>query len=81
MPGMLTTGSSTVSDRASRSVVFTVEGVCQQDVSKTSNYQVKVPFSQMNAAYRSIGRSGGKIVSVQVSALPAPAAAAAEGAS
>ena len=77
MSGMVTTGSSTVSDRGSQTVVFTVEGVCQQAVSKTSNYTVKVPFSQMNAAYRSIGRSGGKIVSVQVG--KAATAAAAEG--
>lgn len=79
MSGMVTTGSSTVSDRASQSVVFTVEGVCQQAVSKTSNYTVKVPFSQMNAAYRSIGRTGGKIVSVQVGNVVPAVPASVEG--
>ena len=81
MSGMSIASGNSVSDRASQTVVFTVEGVCQQDVSKTSNYTVKVPFSQMNAAYRSIGRSGGKIVSVQVGnpTVQAATAATAEG--
>ena len=79
MSGMVTTGSQSVSSVGSQTVCFTVEGVCQQDVAKTSNYVVKVPFSQMNAAYRSIGRSGGKIVAVQVgAAAPARAVADAE---
>ena len=66
MPGMVTTGSNTVSGVGSSTVVFTVEGVCNQDLSRTSNYTVKVPFSQMNETYKSIGRSGGKITAVQV---------------
>lgn len=75
MAGMMTTGSNSVSSRGSQSVCFTVEGVCQQSVSKTSNYTVKVPFSQMNVTYQSIARSGGKIVAVQVgTTAPAPVA-------
>lgn len=68
MPGMVTTGSNTVSGVGSSTVVFTVEGVCDQALSRTSNYTVKVPFSQMNEAYKSIGQSGGKITAVQVGA-------------
>lgn len=68
MPGMVTTGSNTVSGVGSSTVVFTVEGVCNQDLARTSNYTVKVPFSQMNEAYKSIGCSGGKITAVQVGA-------------
>ena len=84
MPGMVTTGSNTVSGVGSSTVVFTVEGVCDQDLSRTSNYTVKVPFSSMNEAYKSIGRSGGKITSIQVGASvpaqpPAPAAAKKKG--
>lgn len=66
MVGMTTTGSASVSDYGGRSVIIDVAGVARQDVSKTSNYQVKVPYSQINAGIRNIARLGGKVTKVTV---------------
>lgn len=74
MAGMITTGCSGVSDYSSRAVTIDVAGVARQDVAKTSNYQVKVPFSQMSQAMQNIAELGGKVVGVSVSgAAPATA--------
>lgn len=67
MAGMTTTGCVGVSDYSSRSVTIDVASVARQDVAKTSNYQVKVPFSQMSQAMHNIAEFGGKVVGVSVS--------------
>lgn len=64
MSGMATTGSIGVSDYASRTVVIEVTGVCCQDISRTSNYSVKVPYSQMSRTIQSVSRMGGKVANV-----------------
>ncbi|NEQ44145.1 MAG: rod-capping linker protein [Leptolyngbya sp. SIOISBB] len=66
MAGMNLTSSAGVSSYGSRPISIMVTGVCQQDVTKTSNYEIKVPFSQMSQAMRSINRMGGKISTVSV---------------
>lgn len=66
MSGMKTPTSSGVSGYNSRIVTIQVTGVCQQSVMKTSNYQVRVPYSQMSQALRTINQQGGKVASVQL---------------
>ena len=66
MVGMTTTGTATVSGHDGRSVIIDVTGVARQDIAKTSNYQVKVPYSQINASIRNITRLGGNINRVLV---------------
>jgi phycocyanin-associated, rod len=71
MSGMITTGTTSVSDYSSRTVAIEVTGICRQDVMKTSNYTVKVPYSRMSQTMQSIYRMGGKVANVTL--LPAPA--------
>ncbi|MDJ0798855.1 MAG: phycobilisome linker polypeptide [Calothrix sp. MO_167.B12] len=66
MAGMTTTGLPKFSDYSDRNVVIEVTGLCRQDVMKTSNYQVKVPFSRMSQTMQTIHRMGGKVSSVSV---------------
>lgn len=66
MSGMKTPISAGVSDYNSRLVTIQVTGVCRQSVLKTSNYQVRVPYSQMAQALRNINNQGGKVASVQL---------------
>lgn len=66
MAGMNVTGSSGVSSYANRPVSISVTGVCQQDVMKTSNYEIKVPFNQMSQVMQSINRMGGKVSAISV---------------
>jgi hypothetical protein len=82
MTGMNALGSAAISDYESRTVTIEVTGICQQAVMKTSNYQVRVPYSQMSQALQTINRQGGKVASVQLMGNPparvgggAPAAA------
>ncbi|NER30421.1 MAG: rod-capping linker protein [Symploca sp. SIO1C4] len=65
MSGMITTGTSSLSDYNSRSVVIEVTGLCRQDVMRTSNYKVKVPYSRMSQAMQGITRMGGKVVGIK----------------
>ncbi|MDJ0617467.1 MAG: phycobilisome linker polypeptide [Calothrix sp. MO_192.B10] len=69
MAGMTTTGLPKLSDYSDRNVVIEVTGLCRQDVMKTSNYQVKVPFSRMSQTMQTIHRMGGKVSSVSVDSL------------
>ena len=72
MAGMLATGQVAVGDSASRTVTISVSGFCNQAVSKTGTYTVRVPFNRMSQAMRDIVRQGGTIDGVAVStALPA----------
>lgn len=70
MTGMNTLGSAEISDYQGRTVTIGVAGVCQQSVLKTGSYQVRVPFSQMSQAMKTINRQGGKVSSVQIMGNP-----------
>jgi CpcD/allophycocyanin linker domain len=71
MAGMLT---------GDRMVRLEVAGMCQQQISRTSNYAVTVPYSSMSQAMQNIQRRGGKVIGVHVSdviaAVGTPIAAA-----
>lgn len=64
MSGMTTTGAIANSDYNSRTVAIEVTGVRRQDVMKTSNYTVKVPYSRMSQTLQNIARMGGKVANV-----------------
>lgn len=64
MSGMVTTGDTNVSSHGSRTVEWEVTGVCRQDVMRTSNYKIKVPYSRMSQTMQSINRMGGKVTKV-----------------
>ncbi len=66
MSGMITTGDITVSDYGSRTVRIEVTGVCRQDVTRKSNYSLKVPYSRMSQTMQSINRLGGKVSMVSI---------------
>ena len=70
MTGMNTLGSAEISDYQGRTVTIGVTGVCQQSVSKTGSYQIRVPFRQMSQAMQTINRQGGKVASVQIMGNP-----------
>jgi len=66
MSGMITTGDTSISGYGSRTVAIEVTGVCRQNVMKTSNYTVKVPYSRMSQTIQNISRMGGKVANVAV---------------
>lgn len=66
MVGMTIPGGSLSSDYCSRTVIIQVTGMANPMISRHSNYQVKVPFSQMSATLRQITSQGGKIEKVVV---------------
>ncbi|MEM8615079.1 MAG: hypothetical protein AAGF93_23945 [Cyanobacteria bacterium P01_H01_bin.105] len=66
MVGMMIPGSSALSDYCSRTVIIDVTGMVNQAVSRFSNYQIKVPFSQMSTAIHQITCQGGKVEKVVV---------------
>jgi phycocyanin-associated, rod len=70
MPGMKTIPSAGISDYQNRTVTIDVTGVCQQSVLKTSNYQLKIPYSQMSQTLQAIHRQGGKVASIQLMGNP-----------
>ena len=63
MLGMITTGNTNVSTYGSRTVAIEVTGVCHQNIMRTSNYTVKVPYSRMSQTIQNINRMGGKVAS------------------
>lgn len=69
MPGMNVTVTSGVSSYSSRRVSIMITGVCQQDVMKTSNDEIKVPFNQMSQVMQSSNRMGGKVSFVSVAGV------------
>ncbi|MDJ0573142.1 MAG: phycobilisome linker polypeptide [Pleurocapsa sp. MO_192.B19] len=69
MSGMITTGDISVSGYGSRTFSIEVTGVCRQDVMRTSNYTVKVPYSRMSQTIQNINRMGGKVASVSLGAV------------
>ena len=64
MPGMMTSGIS----GSDTMVSFTVTGVCNQALSKTSNMTVSVPRSRMSQAMQNIHRMGGTISGISLGA-------------
>ena len=70
MSGMTTLGSAGISDYQNRPVTIGVTGMRQQSVLKTSDYQVRVPYSQMSQTLQSINRQGGKVAFVQLMGNP-----------
>lgn len=66
MSGMITTGNTSISGYDSRTVAIEVTGVRRQDVMRTSNYTIKVPYSRMSQTIQNISRMGGKVASVSL---------------
>ena len=80
MSGMATNGSTGVNNYEDRTFAIEITGVCCQDVTRTSNYSVKVPYNQMSQAIQSVSRMGGKVANVTLISgsahLPTEAASA-----
>ncbi len=66
MSGMTTTGDVNVSNYGSRTIMIEVTGVCRQDISRRSNYSLKIPYSRMSQTMQSINRMGGKVSKITV---------------
>ena len=64
MSGMITTGNTSISSYDSRTVEIEVTGVCRQDVMRTGNYTVKIPYSRMSQTMQNIHSMGGKVAKV-----------------
>ena len=61
---MTTIGTLQISDYDGRILEINVTGVCRQNVTRVSNYTMRVPHSRMNEAMQEINSLGGKISSV-----------------
>ena len=68
MSGMITTGDTDISTYGSRTVAIKVTGVSRQDIIRSSNYTIKVPYSRMSQTIRNINRMGGKIANISLGA-------------
>ena len=66
MSGMVTTANTSLSESGSRMMTIEVTGMCRQDVMRTSNYTVKVPYSRMSQTIQNINRMGGKVANISV---------------
>lgn len=66
MSGMITTGDTNVSTYGSRTVAIEVTGICHQEVARTSNYTVRVPYSRMSQTIQNINRMGGKVAGISL---------------
>jgi phycocyanin-associated, rod len=66
MSGMITTGDTNISTYGSRTIAIEVTGICRQDVMRTSNYTVKVPYSRMSQTIQNINRLGGKVAGISL---------------
>lgn len=69
MSGMITTGDTGISGYGSRTVTIEVTGVCHQEVMKTSNYTVKIPFSRMSQTIQNINLMGGKVANISLGSI------------
>lgn len=69
MSGMVTTGNTNISSYGSRTVEIEVTGVCRQDIMRSSNYTIKIPYSRMSQTMQNIHSMGGKVAKVTL--LPA----------
>ncbi|RMF21107.1 MAG: rod-capping linker protein [Cyanobacteria bacterium J083] len=61
---------NTGSDYNDRPVTIEVTGLCSQNISKTSNYKVTVPYAELSATMQAISRMGGKIHKVSLNNPP-----------
>lgn len=75
MSGMIAIGDTNVSSYGSRTVAIEVTGVCHQDIMRTSDYTIKVPYSRMSQTIQNISRMGGKVAGISLG-VNAPVAAA-----
>ena len=66
MSGMITTADTSVSSYGNRTIAIEVTGVSRQDIMRTSNYTLKVPYSRMSQTIKSITRMGGKVAGVSL---------------
>ena len=66
MTGMINTGDNNISGYGSRTVAIEVTGVCRQELMRTSNYTVKVPYSRMSQTIQNINRMGGKVANISL---------------
>ncbi len=66
MTGMINTGDNNISGYGSRTVAIEVTGVCRQELTRTSNYTVKVPYSRMSQTIQNINRMGGKVANISL---------------
>ena len=66
MSGMITTGDTNVSTYSARTVAIEVTGICRQDLARSSNYTVKVPYSRMSQTIQNINRMGRKVAGVSL---------------
>ena len=66
MSGMTTTANTSISESGSRMMTIEVTGVRRQDVMRTSNYTVKVPYSRMSQTIKNISRMGGKVANISL---------------
>lgn len=60
MAGMMTSGVS----GSDTMVEFLVTGVCRQEISRTSDMNIRVPRSRMSQTMQNIHRMGGTIVGI-----------------
>lgn len=65
MSGMITSGTN-VSSYGNRTIEIEVTGLCRQDVMRTSNYTLKVPYSRMSQTIQGINRMGGKVARISL---------------
>ena len=66
MSGMITTGDTNISTYGGRTIAIEVTGVRRQDVSRTSSYTVRVPYSRMSQTIQNINRLGGRVAGVSL---------------
>lgn len=64
MSGMITLGDTNLSTYDSRTVTIEVTGLCHQEVMRTSNYRLKVPYSRMSQTIQNIKLMGGKVAGI-----------------
>jgi hypothetical protein len=69
MSGLTTPSTTSWTHSGDRTFTIEVTGACDQG-HRQINYAVKIPYSRMGAAIRSIQRSGGKIASVSQDGMP-----------
>ena len=65
---MINTVNTDISSYGSRTVTIEVTGVSRQDIMRTSNYTVKVPYSRMSQTIKNISRMGGKVANISLGA-------------
>lgn len=66
MSGMTTTSSFSLSDSNARTVLLEVTGLCRQNISKTTNYHLRVSYNRLSQTIQNISRMGGKVSKVSI---------------